>query len=138
MVNIIDKHGKPTPQPSNAGRRQSRILDMTYTDTKDFLLGKSNHIPNLEDLKTRLKKEPNNPFGMHLEKGHSNAQVQRDCLKLRAKNFLEAKEFGRLVLLYNNNAVHDVIADTKDKKKLDDINKRFQVLKELPKKATYY
>jgi len=138
MVNVLDKQGKPEKIATSASRRQSRILSIIYDDTTNYLLGKAKSIPALWELKNRLKAEPNNPYGMKLTKGHTNAQVHSDCLKLRANGFIEAKEFGRYVVYYSAQAYRDVVSSTKDKKVLEKIAALYKVLQDMPRKATYY
>jgi len=139
MVNIIDKTGKvKSTTNSVAGLRQAEIIRLTTENTKQFLQGKTNNLLTLQEIKNILKKDPNNKFGMYMQKGHANAHVRYDCLHLRVGNVLEAKEFGSRVVFFNLGAVKELVSGTKDKKILADIDARLKILRELPKRKSYY
>ena len=138
MVKVLDKDGKILPSDSRAGLRRERIKNLVTINSHNFVIGETDDVHNLQDLKKNLKSAPGNPFGMHLEKGHANPQVQHDCITIRGTGFMEAKALGRLVIFYSPSAIEATIKATKDKKILATISERYKFLQDLPRKATYY
>lgn len=140
MVKLIGNDGKiATSESSSTARlRQVKELELINESTLSFITTISDDLMSLQDIKNALKAEKNNPFNMHMEKGHANAQVRTDCQKLRGKELIHAREFGRRVVFFNPQVVRDVIAKTKDKVKLEAIKSRQDILNNLPRRDSYY
>jgi len=138
-MNIVDKKGKVVKAVNTTAKlRQTRVLELIKASTSDFITKKSNDLLTLQEIKNILKTVQGNPFNMHTAKGHANAQVRHDCLRLRAKGFLEAKAVGNRVVFYSPEAIRELVSGTKDKSQLQSINERYKTLQELPRKESYY
>ena len=140
MVKIIGKDGKVSHDsaPSVAKLRHVQELKLITESTVAFVTKKTDDVLSLQEIKNYLKAIKDNPFNLHLEKGHANAHIRADCQSLRGKELIHAKEFGNRVIFFNPHAVRELLSDTKDAKRAASIKERFDILQNLPRRESYY
>ena len=138
----------------SANLRKTKFMAIANNSTELFIKGKSNEIPILQNYKDEFKrgqKEDKIFYGMHMEKGHANAQVRTDgqslvsagrLSKLPDGKFethkLRAVNINGLVAFYNPQLARQLIADEKDKKLKELYQANYKFLEELPRRDSYY
>ena len=149
---MVSMTAKPTRASSGSRlstvRRKRRELQLVQASTKEYLTGKDagKDVISLQEIKNVLKNEKGNPFGMHLEPSHSNAQIQTDMVHLCVKGIhdtegkphrLHAKEWGTRVIFLDTQMARELIASEKDKKKQDAMKEHLNKFMQLPNRPAY-
>ena len=112
--------------------------------------GEEDGLLRLQEIKNRGASLKGNPWNMNLQPGEANAKVRQWCYTLVSKptrattpsgkvesQHLDALEFGDAVVFINFQAAHHHISQL-PKSKQASAQKRLDVFKQLPQRASYY
>ena len=143
MVNVFGKPEAGAKSAKTSLRKQSEYLHVA-ANTKEFLIGKTDSILTLQEVKNILSKENANAYGMH-PKPHANAHIRVDMQSLCIKGIsiegvkkqLTAKEFGDRVIFIDLPLARQLIADEKDKDKKAAMVTRLKAVTSLPGRDGY-
>jgi hypothetical protein len=142
---------QPKARKSGSGnistlKRKAMELQIVNDNTEQYITGKvDDNVVSLQEIKDTLKSLKGNPHGMHLEKGHANAQIRSDMQYLVRKGIhdtegkphkVKAKELGNRVIFINAQLARELIAKA-PKKQQEDMKERFQKVMQLPDRKTY-
>ena len=147
MVNINAKVAARSSSNIKTKKRKVHELHLVNKSTEDYITGKKpEEIISLQEIKDNMKTIKNNPFDMHMESGHANAQIRTDMLYLVRKGLtdkegsthkVKAKELGSRVLFFNAQVARNIIAAEKDPKVKQEMQLRFEKITALPDRESY-